>query len=206
MPKPSVHVLAWSQVRQHYELFTHGQLCQSFHPDDSQQWQNWLSEYSSFAFHGRQGQMSVIKEIRPRGAGYWYAYSTHHRRTRKRYLGPTPQVTLQRLEQEAESFAVGATPPQKMQQAMQASPVSFPRQGDVLLLETRYALPQLPSTLLWRERLSNALNAVLSHRLLLCSASAGSGKTTLLSAWAAQSPHQVAWLSLDELDNEPARF
>ncbi len=150
--------------------------------------------------------MSVIKEIRPRGAGYWYAYSTHHRRTRKRYLGPTPQVTLQRLEQEAESFAVGATPPQKMQQAMQASPVSFPRQGDVLLLETRYALPQLPSTLLWRERLSNALNAVLSHRLLLCSASAGSGKTTLLSAWAAQSPHQVAWLSLDELDNEPARF
>jgi len=206
MPKPSVHVLAWSEVQQRYELFTRGHLCQSFHPDDSQQWQSWLSEQTSFAFHGRQGQMSVIKEARPRGAGYWYAYSTHHRQTRKRYLGPTPKATLQRLEQEAESLAARATPPQKMWQAIQESPGSSPRRGDVLLLETKYTLPRPPSTLLRRERLHNALNAVLEHRLLLCSASAGSGKTTLLSAWAVQSPHQVAWLSLDELDNEPARF
>jgi hypothetical protein len=37
-------------------------------------------------------------------------------------------------------------------------------------------------------------------------ASAGSGKTTLLSQWARQSPHPVAWLSLDTSDNEPTRF
>jgi len=54
--------------------------------------------------------------------------------------------------------------------------------------------------------LLTALDATLAHRLLVCSASAGAGKTTLLSAWAAQSPHQMAWLSLDASDNEPARF
>ncbi len=207
MPKPSLHVLAWSQEQQCYELSTHGHLRQSFRPEDRQKWQGWLSEHTSFAFHGRQGQMSVIKESRLRGAGYWYAYCTHRRHTRKRYLGPTPRVTLESLEQEAQTFAAWtAALPQKMRQAVQESPGSSPRRRNVLLLETRYTLPRPPSMLVRRERLLNALDAVLKHRLLLCSASAGAGKTTLLSAWAAQSPHQVAWLSLDESDNEPARF
>lgn len=207
MPKPSLHVLAWSQERQRYELSTHGHLRQSFHPDNSQQWQGWLSEQTSFAFRGRQGQMSVIQEVRPRGARYWYAYSTHHRHTRKRYLGPTPRVTLERLEQEAEALAAASVaPPQKVRQALREAPGSSPRRGNVLQLETKYTLPRLPATLIRRERLLTALDAALSHRLLVCSASAGAGKTTLLSAWAAQSPHQVAWLSLDASDNEPARF
>jgi LuxR family maltose regulon positive regulatory protein len=207
MPKTSLYVLAWSQERQRYELSTHGHLCQSFHSDDNQQWHGWLSEQTSFAFHGRQGQMSVIQEVRPRGAGYWYAYSTHHRHTRKRYLGPTPRVTLERLEQEAEMLAaVSVAQPQKVRQAPREAPGSSPRRGNILLLETRYTLPRLPSTLIRRERLLTVLDAALSHRLLVCSASAGAGKTTLLSAWAAQSPHQVAWLSLDASENEPARF
>ncbi len=207
MPKLSLHVLAWSQERQIYELFMHGHLCPSFHPDDRQQWQGWLSEHTSFAFHGRQGQMSVMKEARPRGTGYWYAYSTYQRQTRKRYLGPTPKVTLERLEQEAQMLAtIQAAPPPKTRQAVQGSPGSFPRRGNILPLETKYTLPRPPSSLVERERLLNVLDTVLEHRMLLCSAPAGSGKTTLLSTWAVQSPHQVAWLSLDESDNEPARF
>ncbi len=206
MPKLSLHELAWSQEQQRYELSTHGHLCQSFQPNDRQQWQGWVSEHTSFAFHGQQGHMSVIKEARPRGAGYWYAYCTYQRHTSKRYLGPTPQVTLERLEQEAQAFAVARTgSPRKRQQAVQESSGSSPRRGD-LLLETKYTLPRPPSMQVRRERLQSVLDAALSHRLLLCSASAGAGKTTLLSAWAAQLQHQVAWLSLDALDNEPTRF
>ena len=42
---------------------------------------------------------------------------------------------------------------------------------------------------------------------MLISAPAGYGKTTLLSAWAAQPiDRRVAWLSLDEADNDVARF
>ena len=50
------------------------------------------------------------------------------------------------------------------------------------------------------------------HRLTLISAPAGFGKTTLLSEWVAAlgdrraSPPRVAWLSLDDSDNDPARF
>ena len=42
--------------------------------------------------------------------------------------------------------------------------------------------------------------------LVLLSASPGFGKTTLLAAWARQTHCRVAWLMLDSLDNDPARF
>ncbi|MDQ6673598.1 MAG: AAA family ATPase, partial [Chloroflexota bacterium] len=46
----------------------------------------------------------------------------------------------------------------------------------------------------------------LHRKLTLISAPAGFGKTTLVSAWAAGSDRQVAWLSLDDTDNDPTRF
>jgi LuxR family maltose regulon positive regulatory protein len=57
-----------------------------------------------------------------------------------------------------------------------------------------------------RPRLIERLNAGLHHKLTLISAPAGFGKTTLLSEWVAGDGHPVAWLSLDEGDNDPARF
>jgi LuxR family maltose regulon positive regulatory protein len=50
------------------------------------------------------------------------------------------------------------------------------------------------------------LNQGLEGRLILLSAPAGFGKTTLLAEWAAQSPVPVAWVSLDESDNDLERF
>jgi len=44
------------------------------------------------------------------------------------------------------------------------------------------------------------------RKLTLVSASAGFGKTTLVSAWVAGCGRPVAWLSLDEGDNDPTRF
>ena len=49
------------------------------------------------------------------------------------------------------------------------------------------------------------LGGVPRHDGLL-SASAGFGKTTLLSAWARETRCHVAWLTLDEQDNDPTRF
>jgi LuxR family maltose regulon positive regulatory protein len=59
------------------------------------------------------------------------------------------------------------------------------------------------------ERLNKGLAA--GHKLTLISASAGFGKTTLVSEWVAgcgrSDPKvRVAWLSLDEGDDDPARF
>jgi LuxR family maltose regulon positive regulatory protein len=64
-----------------------------------------------------------------------------------------------------------------------------------------------------RSRLIKELNAGLpgqsghfAHKLTLISAPAGFGKTTLLSEWTATAGRPVAWLSLDEGDNDPTRF
>ena len=71
---------------------------------------------------------------------------------------------------------------------------------------TKLAQPRLPSTLVVRERLIRELDAALEHRLTLVSASAGWGKTTLLSAWVNTLAFSVAWVSLNDLDNDPVRF
>jgi LuxR family maltose regulon positive regulatory protein len=53
-------------------------------------------------------------------------------------------------------------------------------------------------------RLNEGLAA--GRKLALISASAGFGKTTLASEWIAGCNRPVAWLSLDEGDNDPTRF
>jgi len=50
------------------------------------------------------------------------------------------------------------------------------------------------------------LNEGLHGNLTLVSAPAGFGKTTLVSEWVADGKRPTAWLSLDEADNDPARF
>lgn len=76
----------------------------------------------------------------------------------------------------------------------------------ISLLRPKLSPPRLPVTLVGRERLLAIVDRALTVPLTLLSASAGSGKTTLLRAWMAHKSRQVAWLSLDELDNDPARF
>ena len=46
----------------------------------------------------------------------------------------------------------------------------------------------------------------MHSKLTLISAPAGFGKTTLVSDWIASCGRPAAWLSLDEADNDPARF
>ena len=74
------------------------------------------------------------------------------------------------------------------------------------LLATKLHIPSVRRGLVSRSRLIERLNAGLARKLILVSAPAGFGKTTLLSAWTANCGRPVAWLSLDERDNDPARF
>jgi LuxR family transcriptional regulator, maltose regulon positive regulatory protein len=74
------------------------------------------------------------------------------------------------------------------------------------LLVTKFGIPLVRSMPLPRKHLLTLLDESRSVPLTLLSAPAGFGKTTLLSAWASQSTRAVAWLSLDEEDNDPTRF
>lgn len=90
-------------------------------------------------------------------------------------------------------------------QTIQSSDPTLARPYAVLL-DAKFARPRLPIALVGRARLLHALDAAHSHRITLLSAAAGWGKTTLLSTWLTTHPHPAAWVSLDELDNDPARF
>src|SRR6266446_6737160 len=193
MPRVPLHALTWSREQNLYELYTQGQLQQRFRPAEEAAWLAWLGSVSSFAFHSPGGSLNVYLEQRPRGGAYWYAYQTKEGRTRKRYLGQTESLRLSRLEETARSLLHAQQPATTTEQGM-------------MLLSSRLAPPRLPNALVERERLLTALDEAFSTPLTLLSASAGWGKTTLLSVWAHRQKTQVAWLSLDELDNSPTRF
>lgn len=76
------------------------------------------------------------------------------------------------------------------------------------VLTTKFYAPPHQPRLVVRPRLIEKLNEGLraSRRLTLISAPAGFGKTTLVGEWAAGCGRPVAWLSLDEADNDPTRF
>jgi LuxR family maltose regulon positive regulatory protein len=74
------------------------------------------------------------------------------------------------------------------------------------ILATKLYTPGPRPKLVLRPRLIERLNEGLDRKLTLISAPAGFGKTTLASAWAGGSERPAAWLSLDEGDNDPARF
>jgi LuxR family transcriptional regulator, maltose regulon positive regulatory protein len=76
------------------------------------------------------------------------------------------------------------------------------------LLLSKLHIPLLQPHLIDRPHLIDQLERgiVANHRLTLLSAVAGAGKTTLLAQWAHARSANVTWLSLDEADNDPARF
>lgn len=74
------------------------------------------------------------------------------------------------------------------------------------ILATKLYIPPPRTDLVHRPRLIEELNAGLRRKLTLISAPAGFGKTTLVSEWVTKGERQVAWLALDEADNDPTRF
>lgn len=74
------------------------------------------------------------------------------------------------------------------------------------ILATKLHVPTPRPKAVPRHRLIDQLDRGLESRLTLIAAPPGFGKTTLLSEWIAKSGRPVLWLSLDDGDNDPARF
>src|SRR5215218_7742344 len=78
-------------------------------------------------------------------------------------------------------------------------------QQDVLLA-TKLHMPRPQPGTVPRPRLVDRLDEALARGLVLVCAPAGFGKTSLLADWSGRRRWPVAWLSLDEGDNDPTRF
>ena len=209
MPKLPTYLLHWLEEDQVYELTRNGRAEHRFGRESGSSWFHFLETHTSFAFQGREGRLSVIKETRPRGAGYWYAYRTSGRRTVKRYLGNESRVTIARLEEAAgelsRSVGIGTqiTRERRETEARASHPTS--------LLLPKLLPPRLPSSLVERPRLLQRLDAALERKLTLLVAPAGFGKTTVVNQWmnhrrAHHRPRPFAWVSLDSGDNDLYRF
>lgn len=74
------------------------------------------------------------------------------------------------------------------------------------LLTTKLHVARIPPNYVSRARLHERLSEGLKRRLTVISAPSGFGKTTLVSGWVQQGKINAAWVSLDEGDNQPARF
>ena len=78
--------------------------------------------------------------------------------------------------------------------------------GRDMLLATKLHVPGSRPGMVLRPRLAEALGEGLSRGLVLVCAPAGYGKTALLADWVRRGRRPVGWLSLDDGDNDPARF
>ena len=77
------------------------------------------------------------------------------------------------------------------------------------ILTTKILIPPLTANLVSRSLLIDRLNDGVGRKLTLISAPAGFGKTSLLGQWRVTdsgSESRTAWVSLEEDDNDPARF
>jgi LuxR family transcriptional regulator, maltose regulon positive regulatory protein len=71
-----------------------------------------------------------------------------------------------------------------------------------ILLVTKLHPPFVPAQTIARERLFERLREGRGKRLSLVACPAGFGKSTLLAAWREAEPQPVAWLTLDEGDDD----
>lgn len=110
---------------------------------------------------------------------------------------------------EGKSFHAAFWMTQPLGKKTEMAPLNSSMHIESQLLATKFVVPAASHPLISRPRLSILLDESLKHPLTLVSAPAGFGKTTLLSTWGQAQPTSnalVAWVSLDEGDNDPQLF
>lgn len=113
MPKQAEYRVEWSKDKEMYEII-HGVFC--FNMPRTSGLPYFLSQTDSFSFCSPTGhKMTLRKEKKQRGTGYWYAYKRVGGKVHKKYLGDIYKLDMQGLEMLARSFAeeIKSEPPPK---------------------------------------------------------------------------------------------
>lgn len=194
MPKLAAHRVTWDPQARAYQVSekTGSHTTSWLMHGESQQWSDWLSTVSSFAFESRDGhRFTARKETRTGEHLYWIAYQRVGKRLARKYVGLPNQMTLPRLEEVARVLS------------SQDQPMSVPSAGQTASQKVdqgKYVLspceiPPVSQTLVPRPRLIAQLNEGWKHALTLVSAPAGFGKTALLATWIRTLPLAIQmWL------------
>jgi ATP/maltotriose-dependent transcriptional regulator MalT len=162
-------------------------------------WYTWLGEARSFAYRGTAGRFTARHEERS-GSRFWYAYRRQDGVLRKTYLGRSNELTAQRLDEAAAALAqMSASDPQQKVADGWLSP----------LIATKITTPQSAQSLIARPGVMARCRESVEHPCTIIAAPAGFGKTTLLmmvGEQVRQQGWQVAWVTLEESEQDPTRF
>lgn len=123
-------------------------------------------------------------------------------------IGPAASTRrlYERLVRGEETAAGGAEKPVVQAGPFAGDPERWPPARVETFLVTKLCIPPRRPGVITRHRLHEKLDAGMILGMTLVSAPAGSGKTTLVAEWLRHAGCPAAWLSLDEGDNDPARF
>jgi ATP/maltotriose-dependent transcriptional regulator MalT len=177
----------------------------------SPEWFAWVEE--SDAFLVEEAGVSFIAHRMHRGeSALWMAFCAIDNEVRSTVLGSTTELTRERIEATAHYLmnSASALPeyvigPRLVGSGLDDSLTRLPVNSPDLLV-TKLEAPAIDRGKVVRTRALERLASVLDYPLTVVNAPSGYGKTTLLAEWANETHAHVAWLALDENDNDPARF
>jgi hypothetical protein len=108
MPKKAEYQIVWSHESGY--LLIHGAL--SFDLTTTSSLHYWLQQITTVHFCSSTGHtLTLRKEQKKRGGGYWYAYKRVGGKVQKKYLGDITRINLTLLENIARDFVEPAPPP-----------------------------------------------------------------------------------------------
>ena len=145
MPKKAEYEIVWSHQKSGYEVI-HGPF--SFDLIDTSSLHYWLEKSNTFHFCSSTGHtLTLRKEQKKRGDGYWYAYKRVDGKVQKKYLGDAAKLDFMVLENIARSFVEPVPPPQPPPVEEQTPP---PRRPTLVFKKTLdsalqiYNFPSIP--------------------------------------------------------------
>jgi LuxR family maltose regulon positive regulatory protein len=177
------------------------------------EWYRWLETARSFAWRGAGGRFTARREERS-GSHFWYAYRRQNGALRKTYLGRSSELTAERLAEAARTLADMAQIAQEEAgegENERGAAQSAEKMDGWLspLIATKIAAPQSPPSLVARPAALAHCRESVEHPCAIVAAPAGFGKTTLLTMVAEAmrgDGWQVAWVTLEESEQDPIRF
>lgn len=177
-------------------------------------WIKWLNEHPGFIYESSAGHFTARREVRRR-KDYWYGYRRREGKLSKTYLGKAGELTREKLEEASAQLAEKLPLPSPAGGNDHIDPVPISptkwleasiagSAGDEIPLRvlTKIKPPPFPPGLIPRMQLAQRINKPVAF---ICAPS-GYGKSTLMNEWVQSCGMPVAWVTLEEADNNAVHF
>ena len=173
----------------------------------SREWFTWLETADAFSID-EQGVPFIAHRMHYGESAVWLAFCAIEHEVRWVVLGSALELTRTKLQSATYQFARrgGTLREFPMSLSSEGGPLAHLPASSPDLLVTKLELPIIQTTRLVRTRAVDRLAHALDYPLTVISAPSGYGKSTVLAQWLGETNAQVAWVVLDENDNDSVRF